>query len=332
MAAGKPSNPSQVTQSDIAAVAGCSQNAVALALRGSNRVSESRRREILRIARRMGYVRSIAAAGLRRGRSGLIGLYGNLDEVRVVLVRELLRRLHDTQYKPILGAEFERLSPWYKDQWINTLLALRVEAMVCFAWSGEPQVPTWARRTPIVFCGFSPTKPVPCDMVAMDRAGALKQAVDHLASRGHRHIALLQHYDLTHIPRYYQQAMRDAGLEPRPFPFAADEPRSAIIKRFLASCKGHRGPTAAVVITTARLASELYAASVRRGMSLPDDLAIVGYDRAPWLDHLKLPITTLEQPIDELAEHTIAVVRRRLAEPDSPRQFMNLPFKLVVRT
>jgi DNA-binding LacI/PurR family transcriptional regulator len=323
---------SPTTQSDIAAKAGCSQNAVALALRGSTRISTAKRREILSIARRMGYLPSMAARGLRCGRSGLVGLFGQVDGIRVALVNQLLALLHDTDFKPILGTEFVRHDPWYKSEWIQTLQSLQVEALVCFAWEGQPKVPAWSKRTPIVFCGFSPNPAVRSDMVAMDRAGAVQQAIDHFIEQGHKKIALLRHYQAAHITAFYEQAMLNRGLRPRPFAFSETETRATIIERFLDSCGKPGGATAVLAIPTLNLACELHAAAVRRGMKIPGDLAIIGYDRAPWLDPVQLPISTLDQPIDDLAQHTVAFVRHRLANPDAPRQFINLPFKLTIRT
>jgi DNA-binding LacI/PurR family transcriptional regulator len=321
---------SPVTQARIAALANCSQNTVALALQGSTRISAKRRAQIERLAAKLGYRPSMAASGLRRGRSGLIGLYGRLDIIRTLLATELMVRLHGPSQKPILGLELEGVRPWHTGAWVDTLLALRVEAVVSFAWNDEPTVPPWASRTPVIFTGYDPDPRSVCDFVAMDRAGAVRMGVDYLVSQGHRRIQMLRYYPGKRIADAFEQAVRSHGLEPSIFPYKPGEDHEAILSRFLDQFRTADAPTAVFVLPTG-FACELHAAAIRRAVRVPGDLTILAYDLTPALDSLRIPITTLDQPVVELAENAAAAVARRLQTPGAPPMHVTLGFRLNVR-
>ena len=51
------------------------------------------------------------------------------------------------------------------------------------------------------------------------------------------------------------------------------------------------------------------------GLRVPEDLAIVAYNYVPWAALLSVPMTAVEQPIDELATGTVQMVKERLAQP-----------------
>ena len=66
-------------------------------------------------------------------------------------------------------------------------------------------------------------------------------------------------------------------------------------------------------------------------VGVPGDLTIPAYDLTPALDSLRIPITTLDQPVVELAENAAAAVARRLQTPGAPPLHVTLGFRLNVR-
>jgi LacI family transcriptional regulator len=324
-----------VTQADIAALVGCSQNTVALALKDSARLSEGTRAQIQKVAREMGYRPAIAAQGLRQGRSGLIGLYGGVDPIRMAYVKGLMEKLHGTKYKPILGIDFDVVRPWHTGVWIDTLLSMQVEALVCFAWNDMPVLPTWADRVPVVMCGFSEAplgKGVRCDSIVMDRAKGVGQALDFLHKKGHKRIDMLQ----THYGWYVTDAFVGwtAGkkLPGRIVEFREGEASKTLIERFVADFKKKKERPTALFVLPTPIAVELYYALEKAGVRVPEDLELVSYDMAPWLKHLDLPLHTVEQPIGELVEATVEVVFSRLNDLQQRGMRREVEMKLVLRS
>lgn len=312
-------------------LAGCSQNTVAKALGNSKGVSAARREQIRELAQQLGYQPSIAARGLRQGRSGLIGVFGRLDSIRSMMLSHLMRQLHSPDHKPILGLEEIDNPPWYATPWVDTLMSLRVEAVVNFSRGYDTAVPPWASRTPVIFTGHDPVPHSPCDFVTMDRTGAVRAGIEYLVARGHRRIQMLRHYPGTRIVNAYVQAVTAMGLDPSLFLYGKDETRAAIATRFLDQFDDPtHAPTAAFVLPT-DFACELYALAHGRGIAVPRQLTIVGYDMLPALDDLRIPITTLDQPVEELAIQTAQTVSRRLQAPKTPPMQIVCPFRLNVR-
>jgi LacI family transcriptional regulator len=89
-------------------------------------------------------------------------------------------------------------------------------------------------------------------------------------------------------------------------------------------------PTALVILNSEH-AVQICKVLGHAGVRIPQDLAVVGYDYLAWADSATVPLTTVEQPLEELASRTVEITRRRLVEPDSPRMQIELPHRLMVR-
>jgi len=68
-----------------------------------------------------------------------------------------------------------------------------------------------------------------------------------------------------------------------------------------------------------------------RGLSIPEDLALVGFDDAPWAKLLDPPLTTVRQPTYEIGRRAAELLFARIDEPDRPPAFVTLQPELVVR-
>ncbi len=319
-----------ITQHDVAAAAGCSQNTVALALRDSPRISEQRRQQVHEIARRLGYRPNLAARSLRQRRSGLIGIFGgSLDEVRAEYVRQLVAELHSTEYKPIFGIDLTRPSPWYKAPWIETFRMMQVEALIALSWADNVEVPPWHQEIPMVLAGCQPQPELPCDYVGLDRIVAGRQATEYLLQRGHQRVLMLQHSARRLITEGYERTMLAAGFTPHVISITHND-QAGLAEFWPQFAALDPRPTALVVLNSA-LAAQLCRQALERGLRIPQDLAVLGYDRLSWAESAVVPLTTLEQPVSELVERTIGTTRQRVAEPSAPPVHITLEHQLVVR-
>lgn len=134
---------------------------------------------------------------------------------------------------------------------------------------------------------------------------AAELAIDHLTALGHRRIGMLAGPpgNLLADRRIegFFAALRKHGLD--------DE--NALLERQLFTVDGgrrggdlliDRGATA-IVAASDRMALGAVNAAFRRGMSVPGDLSVVGYDDSPMLDLTAPPLTTVRQPTERLAQH-----------------------------
>ena len=68
-----------------------------------------------------------------------------------------------------------------------------------------------------------------------------------------------------------------------------------------------------------------------RGLNIPDDISIVGFDDMPWANLLQPPLTAIAQPTYELGKQAAELLLARLQNPDKPVARVQLDTTLIVR-
>lgn len=329
MATGKHAQ-GPATLRDIARLAGVSVNTASLAVRQSPRLSEATRRRVQQLARRLQYVPNRAARNLASSRSGLLGIYTRAlhDAVRTRLVNCLFAELHATDYRPLLGLGEGHDGPWHTSPWIRTFLELQVEAIVVVV-EGVNRLPHWPGPIPTILVGCQPRESLRCDYLGLDRREGARLAVDHLLARGHRRVTIASLGSNLFADACLERlrgAGAQASLLPLQMPLAASGVEE-LAENVL--CAPNR-PTA-IVFGDSPLAARFLHALAGRGLRVPQDMAVISYDYLPWADLLPVPLTTVEQPIEEMAVEAARMIKTRLASPDAPRMQIVMPHRLVVR-
>lgn len=90
-------------------------------------------------------------------------------------------------------------------------------------------------------------------------------------------------------------------------------------------------PPQAVFVGNDAMAVGVYQALYQAGLSIPRDMAVVGYDDIELAGFMTPPLTTIHQPKDELGELAIDVLIHRMAQPGQKQQRVQLTPELVVR-
>jgi LacI family transcriptional regulator/LacI family repressor for deo operon, udp, cdd, tsx, nupC, and nupG len=68
-----------------------------------------------------------------------------------------------------------------------------------------------------------------------------------------------------------------------------------------------------------------------RNLRIPDDMAVVGFDDAPWAELLASPLTTIRQPTYEMGRRAAELLFSRMAQPDRMPALITLRPELVIR-
>lgn len=160
-------------------------------------------------------------------------------------------------------------------------------------------------------------------------------ATRHLVSLGHRRIAAITMPPSLLFARArlsgYQAALEEVGLDLDPRLIIAtgsgrDEGLSAGIRLF----SGDAPPTA-VFASTDLQAIGLYEAARRHGLRVPDDVSIVGYDDVPAAEWLTPPLTTIRQPVVQMAEQAARMLFTLVAGRPLPVTRLTLEVSLIER-
>jgi DNA-binding LacI/PurR family transcriptional regulator len=155
-------------------------------------------------------------------------------------------------------------------------------------------------------------------------------AAQHLLGLGHRRIALVAGPDdwseALARTRGFEGALRDAGLEPTAVAAGDWTAESGYLA--FQQLRGH-GFTA-VFCANDQMALGLMHAAVERGLRVPEQLSVVGFDDVPESAHYLPPLTTIRQDFDELGRRAVATLLARVE--GSPLEFPTaLPPRLTVR-
>jgi LacI family transcriptional regulator len=171
-------------------------------------------------------------------------------------------------------------------------------------------------------------------VAAAHRRGA-RQAVDHLVTLGHRRIGVVSGppgWMATEERREgWRQALDAAGIPEDPMLFVEADwelgPGAAAAAQLLEL----DDPPTAIFGFNDAIAIGAMKAAWERGLRVPEDVSIVGFDDLPFATIVTPPITTIRQPLAEMGRAGVGLVLRLLDNrlPESPQ--IELPTRMVVR-
>jgi DNA-binding LacI/PurR family transcriptional regulator len=185
------------------------------------------------------------------------------------------------------------------------------------------------RRIPVVLINAAVEGlDFPC--VACDDAVAVEQSWRHLVSLGHERIGLVLG-PADHIPsgRRLRAAQAAAGGSP------AEE----FVERSMFSLEGgqaaasrllDRGVTG-IVCASDPLALGAVRAARRRGLRVPEDVSVVGYDDSAFMTCTEPPLTTVRQPIEAMGRAAVELLNAQIQGSDVPHNELLFEPELVVR-
>lgn len=279
---------------DVAREAGASIATVSRALNGGV-VSAAALARIEAAVARLGYRRNDVARGLVTGRSGLVGVV--LPDLIGPLYAQMARGIEDVLDEHGMHAMLvtDHLEPDAERKAIELLRARQVDGLVLIGSRLQPtELRAAAGTVPIVHVQRDgPDDDAP--QVRLDDAAGVRAAVDHLVGAGHRTIAHLAgtRRDGRERRAAFVAAMEAAGLRPGPIVDGGftEEGGEAAAETLLADPS-----ISAVFCASDRMAVGLLHAAHRRGIVVPDELSVVGFDDLTWARYLCPPLTTVRQP------------------------------------
>jgi DNA-binding LacI/PurR family transcriptional regulator len=339
-----------VTMKDVARAAGVSQAAVSYAYSRPEKLSAAQRSSILATAARLGYAGPNAVgASLRSGRSGAIGVM-LMDTLEYAFTdpstRCLLEGIVRTRRFDDMGLTLLPLPHRGNDQ-----AALRglVDGVIVHSLPDDHAglLTLQARSIPMVIVDAPHLPGVP--LVGIPDRQAARAQVEHLLGLGHRRLGIIAerllpdgHHgpvDATRRARCtervvreritgYQEACEAAGLDFDRLPLA-EAGGFDLTTGVPAAHSLLADEVTAIVATSDTMAIAVLEAAAERGLRVPEDLSVVGFDDAPEAEPRSL--TTIRQPMvhkGQLAAEILFALLRGDPKPDD----VYLPTELVQRT
>ncbi|MFL5928283.1 MAG: LacI family DNA-binding transcriptional regulator [Gaiellaceae bacterium] len=322
-----------VTLADIAREAGTSPSTASRALSGTGYVSEAARDRLLAVADRLGYVPNASARTLKQRRSRVVGVVlSDLDnQFYARLAAGIEQVLRDARYQMmVLGDNNE---PAEEVEGARTFLAMRAPGVIMTPVGPGAIELLRSQGTAVVEVDRRLAR-VACDAVLIDNERGGREATMHLAGLGHTRIALLGvETDWTSDAgrlQGYRKGLRNARLPLDEDLVVRIPPHAVDVEPRIEALIDDHAPTA-IFAANNMLAEHVWHVLRRRGLRLPQDISLVGFDDVPWMAMVDPPITVVEQPTLELGRRAAKLLLRRLGGRTLPPAVEILQPRLLVR-
>ncbi|TDQ00811.1 LacI family DNA-binding transcriptional regulator [Labedaea rhizosphaerae] len=321
---------------DIAAQAGVSEATVSRVLNGKPGVSMRTRQSVLTALDLLGYERPVR---LRARSAGLVGLITPelSNPIFPAFAQVVERVLTSRGYTPVLctqsagGSTEDELTETLVDRGVNGIIyvsGLHADTTA----SMDRYVTLAGRGVPFVMInGYTPKVSAP--FVSTDDRAAMHLAVKHLVELGHERIGLAVG------PRRFVPVERKIDGFVEQMRALLDVDAEDLVRHSLFTVEGGQAAATELIddgCTAVVCGSDLMAfgairAARGRGLRVPADVSVVGFDDSPLIVFADPPLTTVRQPVEAMGQAAVNALMEALTGNPAPHsEFVFMP-ELVVR-
>ena len=316
------------TSIDVARCAGVSQSTVSLVFsgKGRGRVSEATAERVRECARELGYRPNAAAQALRLGASRAVALLvpDMTNPFFSKVLRGAQRAAAAAGYIVIL-VDTQNDRHW-ESQSFEALRAGPVDGYMLFEVT-EPDA-LGPDENVVLMETEAPRRP----SVRFDGEAGATAAFEHIIELGHRRIghlaAAFRALTFEHREKSRRRVLSEAGLDP-------DEQPRVMTPITIEDARLNAGPlldegSTAVFCDDDVIAAGMYLAARDRGVRIPDDLSVIGFDDMEFARVLDPPLTTVALDAELLGATSFELLELRLNGTRTRRRVV-LPAELLVR-
>jgi DNA-binding LacI/PurR family transcriptional regulator len=276
---------------DVARRAGVSKSTVSNVIRGATLVAESTRRRVERAIADTGYHPNAIARALKARTSTAIGIV--VPDLTNLFFAELavgVERAASALGYAVLAAHTE-CSSQTEEEVGRALIERRVDGVVIGGISLGSSLPKVLldREIPVVLASFGEPEDSRLGVIDQDDVSAQDEIVEHLYALGHRRMA------------FVSQHLREQAGERRRSGFV-----SALARRGLNPVELE--DASAVVAHNDMHAIAAIDRLERRGLRVPQDVSVVGYDDVPLAAHHRINLTTVRSDAVEMGRRAVDLV------------------------
>jgi LacI family transcriptional regulator len=327
---------SNITIFDVADEAGVSLATVSRVINNKDHVSQEKRERVLRAMAQLGYVANEQARSLAGGSSRVVGLL--VDYLSTSYMDEIIRGIDETldteNYDLMLYTTHRRKT---KESAYVTKLTRKLAdgLLLILPRNAAAYLETLRQRQfPHVLIDYlSDGQNVPA-VSATNFRGAC-DAISYLLSLGHRRIGFITGTMEFGCARDrlegYKATVQSHGIPFDPqLVYEGDfmQPQGYLNAQKLLSLPE---PPTAIFASNDMMAFGVMEAARERGLRLPEDLSIIGFDDIPQAAHVHPTLTTVRQPLEEMGRSAARLLLNYIAQPTAPVERIELPTELIIR-
>jgi DNA-binding LacI/PurR family transcriptional regulator len=344
----------RVTLQSIADALGVSRMTVSNAFSRPEKLSAELRDRILQTADELGYAGPDPAGRmLSTGRSRTIGVLFT-DRLRFAFEDPIAGRFLAGIASVVEPADYAITvlsSPRHRGGPVGSVSSAVVDGLIVYSVDTDSQGLGEARRRrmPMVFVDQEPEEGIPSILID-DHGGALA-AARHVAHLGHRRVALVfdglgaqtvmipddqvpepPHRVLRERLRGWREGLAEADVRPSLISIGQHDWAEGLrAGRLLAEQAVDQRPTAVLCLSD-EVAAGVMSALAESGLTVPDDVSVIGFDDGPVASMVRPMLTTVRQPVSGKGSLAARLLLERIdGQHDVPADHIVLPTELLVR-
>jgi LacI family repressor for deo operon, udp, cdd, tsx, nupC, and nupG len=321
---------------DVARIAGVSTATVSRTLAEPEKVTTETRRKVEAAIQRIGYVRNALARSFRmQSTQTILVLLPDIGNPFYSLIIQGLEEVAQRHHYRLLIGDTQNQAE-REQEYLQSVQQRQVDGVISFGHT-LPIIPEFkdGKRIPVVMaCEYLHDRAV--SSISIDNIAAAEVATEHLLELGHRRIAFIN--GPAHTPlsqdrlRGYRNALRRAAV--------------AYDKKLL--CRGDfslaSGEVAAQAILDNDIAfTAIFAANDAmaigaikvlraRGLCVPEDVSVIGFDDIEFAQYVEPPLTTIHQPRREIGRAAMQKMIAKLANKNEKVGQVVLMHELILRS
>jgi LacI family transcriptional regulator len=320
----------QITIKQVAQEARVSTQTVSRVINNRPDVAPETRQRVLEVIERLGYQPSALARSLIRRRSHTLGVV--IAGLKYIgpsrTLNGIAERAEDMGYSLLLKG-LPRFDTSNVESILNALLARQVDGII-WAVSEVGDNRDWLHErlpdlpAPIIFLTMG--QQADLSVVAVDNYSGGRMATEHLLEQGYRHIGHitgpLAWWEARQRKAGWQDALLDAGIPVNNYQWAEGNWSPDSGERAIHQLLEQYPAMDAVFVGNDQMALSVSQVACRRGLKIPQDLAVVGFDSIPEAAYFWPPLSTVEQDMHQLGCVAVEqVVRMIEANRESENMF-----------
>ncbi|MFA0634270.1 LacI family transcriptional regulator [Vibrio breoganii] len=324
----------KVTVQQVAEIAGVSASTVSRFLNQTTYIADNKKRDILEAIRQTGYRARVAKCNERLNKSRTIGvLVQNPESPHTTrIIEDMEKVLIACGYSILIAA-----GHWQPKSQLHALEYLKksdVDGVVIVTGNLKPQqIMDYAKSLPVIAVGYQ-LSGENVHSLSIDNSIGGYMATLHLLQKGHTQIAhikgIREQPDGAARFEGYKHALREAGLDIKPQLIKQGDFNSESGYQNTIELLDSKVPFTAIFAGNDQTAYGAIKALHDRGLRVPEDVAVIGFDDLATSRYFTPSLTTMRQPIEEIgavcAESMIRILE--IGKPLTPRL---PPIELLVR-
>lgn len=327
-----------VTATDVARYAGVSQSTVSRVFNPDSRllVRDKTRKKVIQAAEALGYIPNAIAQTMASGRSRIIGVVVpssyNIFHYHVLQILTNVFEMHDLRTMVFTSAPTDNINDL-----LQNLYQYQVDGVIITsAVLGQNVAGSWSQKGMPVILFNSDLPNAEVSMVQSNHFYSGVQMADHLVTCGYRRFAYVTAEKSPHLNLHSRQEGFLSGLAAHGISECQIVPAAYSYKSgWTAGCQllGQKKiPDAIFCSGDINGFGVIDAIRQYSSLRLGRDIGVAGYD-APIIESFQgYSMTALAQPTTQLAKDAVEMLLKMIAEPETPKQQVVRPMKLIIRT